>query len=53
MAEEVCHLVTGQSVRHLLKCKDKPVEQLYLDWLAKHHTGPQPPATEPAGAGQR
>lgn len=53
MAEEVCHLVTGQSVRHLLKCKDKPVEQLYLDWLAKHHTGPQPPATEPASAGQR
>lgn len=38
MAEEVCHLVTGQTIRHLLKCKDKPVEQLYLDWLAKHRT---------------
>ena len=38
MAEEVCHLVTGQSIRHLLKCKDKPVEQLYLDWLAKQST---------------
>jgi len=35
MAEEVCHLVTGQSIRHLLKSKDKPVEQLYLDWLAR------------------
>jgi len=35
MAEEVCHLVTGESIRHLLKSKDKPVEQLYLDWLAK------------------
>jgi len=33
MAEEVCHLVTGQSIRHLLRAKDKPVEQLYLDWL--------------------
>lgn len=38
MAEEVCHLVTGQTIRHLLKCKDKPVEQLYLDWLARHRT---------------
>ena len=41
MAEEVCHLVTGQTIRHLLKCKDKPIEQLYLDWLAKHKTEPQ------------
>lgn len=38
MAEEVCHLVTGESIRHLLKCKDKPVEQLYLDWLARQRT---------------
>jgi phosphate transport system protein len=38
MAEEVCHLVTGQTIRHLLHCKDKPVEQLYLDWLAAHRT---------------
>jgi len=38
MAEEVCHLVTGQTIRHLLKSKDKPVEQLYLDWLAKQAT---------------
>ena len=35
VAEEVCHLVTGESIRHLLKAKDKPVEQMYLDWLAK------------------
>ncbi|HLJ29385.1 MAG TPA: PhoU domain-containing protein [Candidatus Angelobacter sp.] len=42
MAEEVCHLVTGQTIRHLLKCKDKPVEQLYLDWLAaRQRTEPQ------------
>jgi phosphate transport system protein len=35
MAEEVCHLATGQSIRHALKSKDKPLEQLYLDWLKK------------------
>ncbi len=35
MAEELCHLSTGQTVRHLIRCKDKPFEQLFLDWLAK------------------
>lgn len=35
MAEELCHLATGHTVRHLLRAKDKPVEQLYLDWLAR------------------
>jgi len=35
MAEELCHLATGHTVRHLLHAKDKPVEQLFLDWLAK------------------
>ncbi len=40
MAEEVCHLVTGQTIRHLMKSKDKPVEQLYLDWLARKKAEP-------------
>jgi phosphate transport system protein len=35
MAEELCHLATGHTVRHVLRAKDKPVEQLYLDWLAQ------------------
>jgi len=35
MAEELCHLVTGRTIRHLLRSKDKPVEQLFLDWLAR------------------
>jgi len=48
MAEEVCHLVTGETIRHLLHCKDKPVEQLYLDWLAKHRTQPQTTADKSA-----
>lgn len=37
MAEELCHLATGHTVRHLIRAKDKPVEQLFLDWLAKQH----------------
>src|SRR5690242_4853412 len=37
MAEELCHLATGHSVRHLLRSSDKPVEQLFLGWLAKQN----------------
>ena len=37
MAEELCHLATGHTVRHLLRAKDKPMEQLFLDWLAKQN----------------
>jgi phosphate transport system protein len=33
LAEEVCHFVTGRSVRHLLMAYDKPFEQMFLDWL--------------------
>jgi len=38
MAEELCHLATGHTVRHLMRAKDKPVEQLFLDWLAKQNS---------------
>ena len=33
MAEEVCHLVSGRTVRHVLRSYDRPVEQLFLDHL--------------------
>ena len=33
LAEEVCHVVSGHSVRHLLKSYDKPVEQMFIDYL--------------------
>src|SRR5216110_3475402 len=33
LAEEVCHFVSGRSVRHLLLTYDKPIEQMFLDWL--------------------
>lgn len=37
MAEEVCHLVSGHSVRHLLRSIDKPLEQMFLDQLRHKH----------------
>ncbi len=33
MAEEVCHFVSGHTVRHVLMTYDKPLEQMFLDWL--------------------
>ena len=33
LAEEVCHFVSGHTVRHVLMAYDKPVEQLFIDWL--------------------
>jgi phosphate transport system protein len=33
LAEEVCHFVSGRSIRHLLMAYDKPREQMFIDWL--------------------
>jgi phosphate transport system protein len=33
LAEEVCHFVSGHTVRHLLMAYDKPLEQMFIDWL--------------------
>jgi phosphate transport system protein len=33
LAEEVCHFVSGRSVRHLLMAYDKPFEQMFIEWL--------------------
>lgn len=35
LAEEVCHFVSGQTVRHVLKTYDKPVEQMFIDYLRR------------------
>jgi len=37
IAEELCHLATGHTMRHVIRAKDKPIEQLFLDWLAKQN----------------
>jgi phosphate transport system protein len=36
-AEEVCHLVSGHTVRHLPRIKEKSAEQLYLEHLRRQH----------------
>ncbi|HEY1940201.1 MAG TPA: PhoU domain-containing protein [Candidatus Angelobacter sp.] len=35
MAEELCHLATGHTMRHVIRAKDKPMEQMFLVWLAQ------------------
>jgi phosphate transport system protein len=37
-AEEICHLVSGHTVRHLLRSQEKSSEQLYLDHLRRQHS---------------
>jgi phosphate transport system protein len=44
MAEEVCHLVTGRSVRHLIRAANKSWEEMVVDWMRrrqseKHNAG--------------
>jgi phosphate transport system protein len=39
LAEEICHLVSGRSVRHILREQDRPDEQVYLDRMRKGTTG--------------
>jgi phosphate transport system protein len=33
LAEEVCHFISGQSIRHLRRQNCKTEEQMYLEWL--------------------
>ena len=33
IAEEVCYLVSGHSVRHVLRTSSKSEEQMFIDWL--------------------
>lgn len=40
IAEEVCHLVSGRTVRHLLRMYDRPIEQMFLDQLRAHISEP-------------
>jgi phosphate transport system protein len=35
LAEEVCHFVSGRPIRHVLQSYDKPVEQMFIDYLRK------------------
>jgi phosphate transport system protein len=33
LTEEVCHFVSGHTVRHVPMTPDKPIEQMFIDWL--------------------
>jgi phosphate transport system protein len=33
IAEEICHLISGRTVRHVLRTYDRPIEQMFLDHL--------------------
>lgn len=33
LAEEVCHFVSGRTIRHLMRSSEKSYEQLFIDWL--------------------
>jgi phosphate transport system protein len=35
LAEEICHLVSGRSVRHILREYDRPVEQVYFEKMRR------------------
>ena len=37
LAEEVCHLVSGHTVRHVLRSYDKPIEQMFIEDLRRKH----------------
>lgn len=38
LAEEVCHLVSGHSVRHVLRAYDRPVEQMFIEELKRRQS---------------
>jgi phosphate transport system protein len=35
VAEEICHLITGRSIRHLIREADKPDEVMFVEWMRK------------------
>jgi phosphate transport system protein len=37
VAEEICYLVTGRTLRHVLRSRDRSEEQMFIDWLKQRH----------------
>jgi phosphate transport system protein len=37
VAEEVCHFVSGKTLRHAMRDSSKSEEQMFLDWLKQRH----------------
>ena len=42
LAEEVCHFVSGHTIRHVLMAFDKPTEQMFLEMLRHREEGRLP-----------
>lgn len=42
LAEEVCHIVSGHTVRHVMAGYDKPIEQMFLEWLRHRDDAREP-----------
>jgi phosphate transport system protein len=42
LAEEVCHFVSGHTIRHVLMAFDKPTEQMFLEMLRHREDGRSP-----------
>jgi len=42
LAEEVCHLVSGKTVRHVMRSYDKPDEERFIDDLRKRQQNKRP-----------
>jgi phosphate transport system protein len=40
LAEEVCFVVSGHTVRHVMMAYDKPIEQMFLDYLRQRDERP-------------
>ena len=40
LAEEVCHFVSGHTIRHVMMGYDKPLEQMFIEWLRHREEGP-------------
>ena len=41
LAEEVCHFVSGHTLRHVLRANGKSNEQMFLDWLKQNRAKKQ------------
>jgi phosphate transport system protein len=41
LAEEVCHIVSGHTIKHVMMGYDKPIEQMFLEWLRRRDESPE------------
>jgi phosphate uptake regulator len=37
LAEEICHCITGHSLRHVMRSQEESQEQMFVRWLRHQH----------------